>query len=132
MYPLNNECPCDKCIFMADTFHPDMCLHPARRDKGKLGKQIDYALLWNGDCPMQQVGRPAFYGLLNLNLPVEKWELAGEHLRRKIAAHFEQEGSITPKDVERYMVADTLSTIAYLQVETLRLALPVNRIRNTE
>jgi len=96
---------------MADTFHPEMCLHPARRAKGELGRKIDYALLWNGDCPVQQVGRPAFYGLLDLGLPVEKWELAGEHLRKKIAVHFEQVGSITGKAVEGYIEdeADFLS-----------------------
>jgi len=88
---------------MADTFHPEMCLHPARRAKGELGRKIDYALLWNGDCPVQQVGRPAFYGLLDLGLPVEKWELAGEHLRKEIAVHFEQVGSMTQKAVERYI-----------------------------
>ena len=109
MYPLNNKRPCDKCIFMADTFHPDMCLHPARCDKGKLGKKIDHALLWNGDCPVQQAGRPAFYGLLDLNLPVEKWESAGDHLRRKIAAHFERVECITQKDIERYTSGDLSS-----------------------
>ncbi len=105
MHPLNDERPCDKCIFMADTFHLDMCLHPARRDEGELGKQIDYALLWNGDCPAQQVGRPVFYALLDLDLPVEEWETAGEYLRQKIAEHLEKVGGMTQKDIEEYVDA---------------------------
>ena len=95
---------------MADTFHPDMCLHPARCDKGELGKKIDYALLWNGDCPVRQTGLPAFYRLLHLNLPVEKWESTGEYLRRKIARHFERVGRVTQKDIEKY-TADLRSNV---------------------
>jgi hypothetical protein len=98
---------------MADTFHPEMCLHPARRDEGELGKKIDYALLWNGDCPVQQRGRPAFYALLDLDLPVEEWEMAGEYLRRKIAERSEKVGSITQKDMEGYVEAYRSFTLHY-------------------
>jgi hypothetical protein len=87
---------------MADTFHPQMCLHPARRDTGALGEKIDYALLWNGDCPVQQIGRPAFYRLLDLNLPIEKWEFVGEELRHKISSHFKRVGHITEKEIAVY------------------------------
>jgi hypothetical protein len=102
MYPIKDKRPCDQCIFMADTFHPDMCLHPARRDPGTLGEALDKALHWNADCPVQQVGRPVFYTLLDLNLPVEEWEAAGEYLRARIAEHIEQYGSITVEDIDQY------------------------------
>lgn len=105
MHTLNSTRPCDTCLFMADTFHPEMCLHPARRDEGELGKQLDYALLWNGDCPVQHVGRPAFYMLLDVDLPVEAWETAGEDLRGKIAEHLERDGCMTQQDIEGYVKA---------------------------
>jgi hypothetical protein len=87
---------------MADTFHPDMCLHPARRDPGALGDAVDEALHWNADCPVQQLGRPAFFALLNLDLPVEEWEAAGEYLRARIAEHLQEHGSITAEDIGDY------------------------------
>jgi len=105
MHPINDKRPCDECIFMADTFHPDMCLHPARRDAGALGDALNDALLWNADCPAQQIGRPAFYALLDLDLPVEEWETAGEYLRQRIAEHLEKKGNITPEDIEEYVDA---------------------------
>lgn len=102
MHPIKDKRPCDQCIFMADTFHPDMCLHPARRDPGALGDALDEALHWNADCPVQYAGRPAFYMLLDLNLPVEEWEATGEYLRERIAEHIQQYGNITAEDIEHY------------------------------
>jgi len=102
MYPINEKRPCDQCIFMADTFHPDMCLHPARRDPGALGDALDNALCWNAKCPVQHVGRPAFHALMDLNLPVEEWEAAGEYLRARIAKHLQRHGSITAEAIENY------------------------------
>jgi hypothetical protein len=102
MHPINDKRPCDACIFMTDTFHLDMCLHPARRAPGALGDALNEALHWNGDCPMQQAGRPAFYALLDLDLPIEEWEAAGEYLRAWIAEHLHQHGSITAEDIVHY------------------------------
>jgi hypothetical protein len=102
MYPIKDKRPCDQCIFMADTFHPDMCLHPARRDPGPLGDALDNALNWNADCPVQHVGRPVFHILMDLNLPVEEWEVAGEYLRARIAKHLHEHGHITAADIEHY------------------------------
>jgi hypothetical protein len=105
MYPIKDKRPCDYCIFMADTFHPDMCLHPARRDPGALGEALDEALHWNADCPVQHVGRPAFHALMDLNLPVEEWEAAGEYLRARIAKHLQQQSNITSEDIDDYAVS---------------------------
>ncbi len=103
MYPIKDKRPCDQCIFMADTFHSDMCLHPARRDAGALGDALDEALHWNADCPVQHVGRPAFYALLDLNLPVEEWEVAGEYLRARIAEHIKEYGNITAEEIAQFV-----------------------------
>lgn len=102
MHPINDKRPCDECIFMADTFHPDMCLHPARRDPGALGDALDAALCWSADCPVQHVGRPVFHSLLDFNLSVEEWEVAGEYLRARIAKHLQEQGNITAEDIEDY------------------------------
>ncbi|MGH7456462.1 MAG: hypothetical protein ACRENG_34255 [bacterium] len=82
-----------------------MCLHPARRDPGALGDVLDKALNWNDDCPVQHIGRPAFYALLNLDLPVEEWEAAGEFLRARIAKHLQEHGDITAEDIEDYVAS---------------------------
>jgi hypothetical protein len=74
---------------------------PARRDPGKLGEALDKALHWNADCLVQHIGRPAFYTLLDLNLPVEKWEAAGEYLRARIAEHIKAYGNIAAEDIEQ-------------------------------
>jgi len=102
MYPIKDKRPCDQCIFMADTFHPDLCLHPARRDPGALGDALDEALFWNAECPKQHAGRTAFHVLMDLNLPVEEWEAAGEYLRARIAKHLQHYGSITAEDIDEY------------------------------
>jgi hypothetical protein len=102
MYPINDKRPCDQCIFMADTFHADMCLHPARQDSGALGDAVEMALYWNAECPAQYAGRPAFYTLLDLNLPVKEWETVGEYLRVRIAEHIQNYGSITKEDIASY------------------------------
>ena len=88
---------------MADTFHPQMCLHPARHDEGELGKKMDYALLWNGDCPVQSGGRPAFHALLDLDLPVDEREKAGEYLREKIVEHLASHRDIKSDDLDNYV-----------------------------
>jgi len=102
MHPINAQRPCDHCLFMADTFHPDMCLHPGRRDPGALGDAIDRALLWNGACPVQQRGQPVFDTLLALHCPVEEWEAAGEYMRVRIARHLALHQRITMEDIQRY------------------------------
>jgi hypothetical protein len=114
MHPINDKRPCDECIFMADTFHPDMCLHPARLDSGELGDALDKALNWNANCPAQNVGRPAFYALLDLDLPVEEWEAAGEYLRARIAKHLQKYGSISAEDIQHYVASyeETLEVVA--------------------
>lgn len=51
---------------------------------------------------MQQVGRPVFYALLDLDLPVDEWEAAGEYLRARIAEHIALHGSVATEDIENY------------------------------
>ena len=102
MHPISDRRLCDECIFMADTFHPDMCLHPARREPGTLGRALDEALHWNADCPVYQAGRPAFCSLLELGLPVEEWEAAGEYLRARLAEHAVLHDGITGENIAHY------------------------------
>jgi hypothetical protein len=102
VFSYKDKRPCDQCIFMANIFHPDLCLHIARRDPGALGDALDEALHWNADCPVQRVGHLVFDTLLDLNLPVDEWETAGEYLRARIAEHIKQYGSITAEDIVQY------------------------------
>lgn len=111
MHPVSDRRPCDDCVYMADTYHPDICLHSARRDPGALGDALDKAIHWNHDCPMQQQGRPAFCVLLDLGLPVEEWAAAGEYLRARIAEDIAAHGRVLQQDVAHY-AADYAETRA--------------------
>ena len=58
---------------MAFSFYPDMCLHPAYSDGGKLGGQIEAAsgqieaaMLWGDPCPVQIKGKPIFWWFFDL------------------------------------------------------------------
>lgn len=96
---LNQKRPCDTCIFMADSCHLDMCLHPLRQDRGELGQMIEDALLWNGNCSAYIKGEPAFYILIDLSVePKQIWNYA-EQVQQKLARRFGEKGEVTDCDL---------------------------------
>ena len=93
---LNKERLCDTCIFMADSLHPNLCLHPGRRgDDKKLREKINNALLWNGDCPVYIQGEPVFYAVFDLKLLRAEEDIVTEHLRVAIAQQMENNPHVT-------------------------------------
>jgi hypothetical protein len=96
---LNDKRPCDTCIFMADSCHEDMCLHPLRRDPGAAGKALENALLWNGNCPVTMKGEPCFYGLLDSADDFAARRTNAERIRQKLTVHFNQTGTLTADDL---------------------------------
>ncbi len=97
---LNDKRPCDTCVFMADSCHEDMCLHPLRRDTGEMGKALENALLWNGDCPVTVEGEPCFYDLLDSAEDFTARRANAERVRQALAARFNQTGTVTADDLQ--------------------------------
>ena len=87
---LNDKRLCDTCIFMADSCHLDMCLHPLRRARGKLGKMINNALVWNGDCSVYIQGKPCFYELIEYRKPKASVSIANSSEPKEIWKYSEQ------------------------------------------
>jgi hypothetical protein len=96
---LNQKRPCDTCIFMADSCHPELCLHPLRQNKGKLGQMIEDALLWNGNCSVYIKGDPAFHTLIDLDLePKALWKCS-EQVQQELTQRFNETGEVTAGDL---------------------------------
>ncbi|MFQ6039349.1 MAG: hypothetical protein ACE5PV_00730 [Candidatus Poribacteria bacterium] len=96
---LNDKRLCDTCIFMADSCHLDMCLHPLRRERGKLGKMINNALVWNGNCSAYIQGKPCFYELIDYSdEPKEIWKYS-EQVYQLLVRRFAESGKVTANDL---------------------------------
>jgi len=96
---LNNKRLCDTCIFMADSCHPDMCLHPLRRNNGKEGKMINNALVWNGNCSFYIRGIPCFHELIDYSdEPKEIWKYS-EQVHQELMKRFAEKGGVTKNDL---------------------------------
>ncbi len=96
---LNDKRLCDTCIFMADSCHLDMCLHPFRRDRGKYGKMINNTLVWNGNCSVYIQGKPCFYELIDYNdEPKEIWKYS-EQVYQLLVRPFAESGKVTANDL---------------------------------
>ena len=98
---LNQKRPCDSCIFMADSCHPDMCLHPLRQDRGKLGQMVENALLWNGNCSVYSKGEPVFYTLIDLNSEAQQIWKYSEQVQQELARRFAEKGDATAFDLAK-------------------------------
>jgi hypothetical protein len=86
---------------MADSLHPNLCLHPERQGTDeKLRAKINNALLWNGACPVYTEGEPAFYAVFDLKLPRSEEDLITEHLRLAIAQQLKKSPHLTDKIVK--------------------------------
>jgi hypothetical protein len=96
---LNEKRPCDTCIFMADSCHEEMCLHPLRRDTGEMGKALENALLWNGGCPVTVPGAPCFYDLMDSADDFAARRAHAERVRQELARRFSQTGTVTADDL---------------------------------
>lgn len=96
---LNEKRLCDTCIFMADSCHLDMCLHPMRRSNSKEGEMIDNALVWNGDCSFYTQGIPCFYELIDYSSePKEIWNYS-EQIHQELIKRFAKKGEVTKDDL---------------------------------
>jgi len=95
------ETPCDNCVLMAFSFYPDMCLHPAYSDSGKLGGQIEAAMLWGDPCPVRIKGKPIFWWFFDLEgyTSEEKDEFV-ELLRKIIAERMNRGKQLTGQTIQ--------------------------------
>ena len=103
---LNKERLCETCIFMADSLHPNLCLHPGRQGKnGKLREKINNALLWNGNCPVYIQGEPVFYAVFDLKLPGAEEDIITENLRVAIAQQMKNNLHVTSQTLQNILQA---------------------------
>lgn len=101
---LNEERLCDTCIFMADSLHSNLCLHPGRRGEDKkLRAEINNALLWNGDCPVYTQGEPVFYTVFDLKLPRSEEDYITEGLRVAIAKQLKSNPHISSQTLKNIL-----------------------------
>jgi len=96
---LNEQRPCDTCIFMADSCHEDMCLHPLRRDTGTMGRDLANAVLWNGHCPVTIPGEACFYALLDSADNFTARRANAECIRQELAVRFRHTAPVTSDDL---------------------------------
>jgi len=114
---LNDKRLCDTCIFMADSYHFDMCLHPLRRDKGRLGEILDTAIVWNGNCPVYIEGEPCFYDLLDSADSFEDRMKNAERVRLKLAMCFGENGKVTAKDLTETLREKSIVSGRFIRAE---------------
>jgi len=96
---------------MADSCHFDMCLHPLRRDKGRLGKILDTAIVWNGNCPVYIEGEPCFYDLLDSADSFEDRMKNAETVRLGLVMYFWENGKVTAKDLTKALTQKSLENV---------------------
>ena len=106
---LNDKRLCDSCIFMADSCHLDMCLHPLRRDVGSSGKMIENALVWNGNCSVYIKGTPCFYLLFDSSGDFKEIEAYAEIVRLELAKRFVKKDEVTAFDLAEALQIDVPS-----------------------
>ena len=113
--------PCDNCVLMAFSFYPDMCLHPAYSDGGRLGGQIEAAMLWGDSCPVQIKGKPIFWWFFDLEgyTSGEKDEFV-ELLREIIAKRMKRGEQLTGRTLQilarKLVLHDDISSRLYAEI----------------